>query len=113
MNFLVEERTIISVYKHPHFPKKIFLECLKNRVNNFTKDVVFVGDINLDMKRPENNDVSILFAQKGFHSLLDFNFPSRNSGSHIDVCFSNFADAEAFFYESYYSDHKPICILLK
>lgn len=45
------------------------------------------------------------------NTLLNINNVSTNLGTHIDICFSNVQLSEAFFYETYYSYHKPICII--
>lgn len=102
---------IVMMYKSPKFPNKLVLEYLDQILNTLTKSMLIFGDINLDLK---NDGTTFLNLMKNFQltSKLDIQESSTNHGTHIDICFSNVENLEAWYYETYYSYHKPICIII-
>jgi hypothetical protein len=99
------------MYKHPNYPIRLFLSSLKEILDIGAAKSVFLGDINIDLQKPEGHHVLKLFRERGLESKLDIEKPSTDGGSHIDICFSNVDTLQAWFYESYYSYHKPICVV--
>ncbi len=98
------------MYKSPMFQKSRFREILQSSLSTVNADAVYVGDINLDLSDEKNADIIDIFAEYGFTSQLNRMDSSTNGGTHIDVCFSDVDYLSSWFYESYYSYHKPICV---
>jgi hypothetical protein len=103
--------TVTFMYKHPNFPDRKFLRHLRSALEDVSGKEIFVGDININLQQPEGRRVLSLFMEFHFHSNLNIAQASTDGGTHIDCCFSNADEVEAWFYESYYSYHKPICIV--
>jgi hypothetical protein len=101
----------IMVYKSPKFPIPLFLEELRNQLLVSENQLLVFGDFNINLKESEGKKLSEVFEEYGMTSKLNIRHPTTNGGSHIDCCFSNGPDVEAWLYESYYSYHKPICIV--
>ena len=72
---------------------------------------VYIGDINLDLSKDEHSDIVHQFNAAGLSSMLNLKATSTNLDSHIDVCFSDKRNLDCWYYESYCSYHKPICII--
>jgi hypothetical protein len=104
---------ITVMYKSPGYPNRKFLHFLDRFLAELNGPGVFVGDININMQKPEGENVLKIFQKHNYDSKLNLESPSTDGGTHIDVCFSNVPHLEAWFYESYFSYHKPICITWK
>lgn len=102
--------TIVVIYKSPMFPKSKFKEMLQVSLPSVNTDVIYVGDINLDISDKSNADLIEIFVEYNLKLQLNLMDPSTNGGTHIDICFSDLDYLICWFYESYYSYHKPICI---
>lgn len=100
---------LLMVYKSPSYPATDFLDFLTNILEPLNGLIVIVGDFNLNLSKSEN-EIATLFQRKGLCSCLSYNFASTDGGTIIDYCFSNLDGLNAWYYESYYSYHKPICV---
>lgn len=103
--------TIIIMYKSPTFPKPTFRRMLQDSLLTSNEDAMYIGDINLDLSSSQNTDIVELFAQFGLHSQLNLTDSSTNLNTHLDICFSDVPYLTCWYYESYYSYHKPICVV--
>lgn len=83
---------------------------LQSSLSKLNTYALYVGDINLNLSDEKNEDVITIFAEHGFTSQLNRLIPSTNGGTHIDICFSDADYVSSWFYESYCSYHKPICV---
>ncbi len=102
--------TIVVMYKSPMFQKSRFRQMLHSSLSLVNTNVIYVGDINLDMCDEKNSDIVEVFAKYGLQSRLNLKETSTNGNTHINVCFSDIDFLNCRFYVSYYSYHKPICV---
>jgi len=107
----VNNCNIIVIYKSPKYSLLKFRENLEDMLKYSTENTFYVGDININLQEKKNLTIPDLFKKYGFKSCLDLKHPSTDFGTHIDVCFTNNQQIQAWFYESYYSYHKGICII--
>lgn len=111
LQWVVSGVTVIMVYKHPSYSQSRFLAKLEEILDNLNRNILLFGDANMDISNPENRKFLQLMARKDLISKLAIQDPSTDYGTHIDVCFSNVESVDAWFYESYFSYHKAICIV--
>lgn len=109
--------TYIVIYRSPSSSKEDFFQALSNMLNTVDGPFLLVGDINIDLNTnvltgPGRRFVEMM-QEKNAISLTMFDEISTDGNSHIDVAFSNYDNIESWYYESYYSYHKPICTLIK
>jgi hypothetical protein len=107
----VSNLNLIMVYKSPKYSTSQFIEQLRTQLSVSENKMLVFGDFNINLKESEGKQLSALFQEFELTSTLNIHHPTTNGGSHIDCCFSNHEDVEAWIYESYYSYHKPICIV--
>lgn len=103
--------TLVVVYKSPKFANGQFIRHLTGVLDSISGDIVIVGDININLKENAGTTIRTLFESRGLQSKLNLTEPSTDGDTHIDCCFSNVNQLQAWFYESYYSYHKPICVV--
>jgi hypothetical protein len=104
---------IIMCYKSPRYTKNLFLGRLDEVLGGIIGNILVFGDFNIDLQKEEGRQVINLFRKYYMKSKLDIRASSTDGGSHIDCCFSNVQSLDAWFYECYYSYHKPICMVWK
>jgi hypothetical protein len=104
---------IIMCYKSPNYSKSLFIRKLGDILGTIQGNILVFGDMNIDLKKNEGKKLIDLFYSFNLISKLNIQATSTDGGSHIDCCFSNVNNLEAWFYESYYSYHKPICMVWK
>jgi hypothetical protein len=102
---------LIMVYKSPKYSTSQFVEQLRTQLSVSASNLLVFGDFNINLKESEGKKLSDVFQEFKLTSKLNTHYPTTNGGSHIDCCFSNHEGVEAWIYESYYSYHKPICIV--
>jgi len=108
--FYVDKLKLIMLYKSPKFSRRSFLAFLESNLeNNQSEPVVVFGDININMMSEEGKQVQLLFNKFNLETRFNYNLPTTDGGTHIDVCFSNCHYLNAWHYESYWSYHKAIC----
>ena len=107
----INDKTVLMLYKSPKFSKPDFLQHLSTRLEQETGDLIVFGDININLRGPEGKQVRLLFSKFKLTSKLNLQDFSTDEGTNIDCCFSNLNGLDAWFYESYYSYHKAICIV--
>lgn len=103
---------LIVVYKSPKFPSSEFQKKLRQELCSTSDKCLLLGDFNINFQDLSNSTKELLRRRK-FLPLLDQHLPTTDYATHIDSCFSNFKDNEinAWIYESYYSYHKPLCVV--
>jgi hypothetical protein len=111
LKFQVYGVDVLMLYKHPKYSNVHFVHKLGTFLIKMTGKILVFGDININLQKPEGQNILELFRSRKLKSKLNINHSSTDGGSHIDICFSNVNDIEAWFYESYYSYHKPICMV--
>lgn len=100
------------IYKHPHFSKKMLFEHFQNILKKLSDKNLIFGDINIDMNTNKGSSFNKLMNSFHLHSQLNFKYPSTQHNTHVDICFSNIKDMTAWYYETYYTYHKPICMVI-
>ena len=112
LNDSVEPVILISAYRSPLFPLKQFLHQLNQVLckadNSF--HLIFMSDLNVDLlaRSSERDSFMKYLSNNGFMQVIAG--VSTNYGSQLDCLFiKNFA-CSCSYYESYFSDHKPLLI---
>lgn len=111
LQWVVSGINVIMTYKHPAYLQLRFVEKLAEILNKINGNILLFGDVNTDLTKPESKRFVKLMERKKLMSKLPIQDPSTDYGTHIDVCFSNVDSVDAWFYESYFSYHKAICII--
>ena len=111
VKFIQSGVTVLMTYKSPKYPLSDFSEKFAEQLKNSRGKLLVFGDVNIDLKAPEGKPILKLFEWRNLDAMVDIQHPSTDYGTHIDCCFSNVPNAMAWFYESYYSYHKAICIV--
>lgn len=109
----IRDYKLFVVYKSPKYPVQQFLQSLEEQLRLVEGKVVFVGDFNMNLHDSIGNSLLNSFRKYGFECKLDLKSSSTDGGSNLDAAFANFNMQDAWYFESYYSYHKPICIVLK
>lgn len=90
---------------------------LEHMLDTVDGPFILLGDINMDLSSGmlvgSGRKFVEMMQEKDAVSLTMLDEYSTDGNSHIDVSFSNYNDAESWYYESYYSYHKPICTVIK
>jgi len=107
----VSEVQLIMVYKSPKYGISSFLEKLRDILTARRGPCVVFGDFNINLQNPEGKKLIGLFEEFEMDPKLNIQQATTNGGSHIDCCFSNSQNIISWVYESYFSYHKPICIV--
>ena len=105
---------VMSIYRSPQSPMKEFYSELDQVLSKIDKidHLIVTGDFNIYLfaRSPERDTLIHYFANKGMAQSLSG--VSTNYGSQLDCVFTNNLTCSCDFYESYYSDHKPMLISL-
>jgi hypothetical protein len=112
VRFQISSNNIIVAYKSPQFSNSLFLNTLEDTLRSIHGNLIVLGDFNMDLRKSEGRKILQLFSSRSLESKLNVQSFSTDGGTHIDYCFSNIANVEAWFYETYYSYHKAICVVL-
>jgi len=107
-----ENINFIMSYRSPKCSITAFKRMITNIIEEKEGDVLFFGDINIDLSKSENQPFVDFMASFNMESKLNVNEHTTDSGTHIDCLFSNVTAMEACLYETYYSHHKAICMIL-
>jgi hypothetical protein len=109
--------TYIIVYRSPSSSKEDFFVALEHMLDAVDGLFILLGDINIDLSSGilvgSGRKFVEKMQEKDAVSLTMLNDYSTDGNSHIDVAFSNSNDVESWYYESYYSYHKPILSVIK
>ena len=105
---------LMSIYRSPHSPMKEFyskLDQVLSRTDS-SDHLIVTGDFNIDLfaRSPERESLTKYFANTGMMQSLSGD--STNYGSQLDCVFSKDLPCLCGFYESHFSDHKPMLISL-
>ena len=105
---------VTSIYRSPQSPLKEFYSELDQVLSNIDNSdhLIVTGDFNIDLfaRSPERDTLIKYFANKGMMQSLSG--VSTNYGSQLDCVFTKNFTCSSGFYESYFSDHKPMLISL-
>ncbi|KAF9758259.1 ATP-dependent DNA helicase PIF1, partial [Nosema granulosis] len=109
----VDDTCIISVYNSPNSPYDV----LKRNINEvisvskrFCKDIIVVGDFNINLKIKTNHKFIEYMESFGLSLVNKLDKSSTNAKTRIDYCFANMNDLKSDYFESLTSFHKPIWI---
>ena len=109
-----EPVVVMSIYRSPQSPMKEFYSELDQVLSktDISDHLIVTGDFNVDLfaRSPESNTLIKYFANKGMIKALSR--VSTNYGSQLDCIFTKNLTCSCGFYESYFSDHKPMLISL-
>jgi len=103
---IIENITYIGLYSSSNFPvQKLcdFIETVASAKNN----VIFIGDFNINFKKPPKQLVQIL---KYFNYKILVDGITTDHGTTIDNVITN-VDIAALVYESLISDNRPILVM--
>jgi len=110
LTFHIEGVKAVMSYKSPAYNPNLYVERVEALLSSYSGNVVFFGDINIDLQKKDGEKLQKRLQELNYKCIVDVSNCSTDGGTHIDVCFANFQMIEAWFFESYYSYHKPICI---
>jgi len=102
---------VIIIYKSPKFPNPTFIHNLADVLQNISGKIVVAGDFNINVHNSDSRLLTKLMDKYKLVSLFRNCDVSTDYGTLIDNCFSNVPEIQGWFYECYYSYHKPICIV--
>jgi len=113
VKWIVDDTHLVMIHKSPKFSTATFMRHLRLELQMIKGEqkYLFFGDFNINLQGPEGKRLIEMFGEYGLTSKLQLTDISTDGGTLIDGCFSNKEDVKATFYESYYSYHKPICIV--
>jgi len=111
LTFQINDVKAIMSYKSPGYNPNLYIERVEALLSSHSGNILFFGDINIDMQKKDGEKIRKRLMDLHFTCLIDVLSCSTDGGTHIDVCFANFQLVEAWFHESYFSYHKPICII--
>ena len=77
------------------------------------RNVIAVGDWNTEWNSDYGNKLNELMRSMNFNRCPQNRSPSTDRGSSIDYLFSTMDIENCFYYESIYSDHKPLIFSVK
>jgi hypothetical protein len=110
--FQILDTNMVVAYKSPQYSKSLFIKTMDDTFRSIEGDVVVIGDFNMDLRKSEGRKILDLFNAHQLESKVNVDSFSSDGGTHIDYCFSNVANVQAWFYETYYSYHKAICVVM-
>jgi len=102
----------VMTYRSPRCSMAVFIAHLAGVLNKLVGNVVLFGDFNIE-SRIDRSSFFVLMDRFKLLSKLDLNEATTYDNTTIDFCFSNSDKVSAFLYETHYSHHKAICILLQ
>jgi hypothetical protein len=111
INFQIQSVKVFVVYKSPHYSNSAFMQKLEVALRLADNNRVVLGDFNIDLQKPEGGNVLQIFSSLGMEAKIHLHNSSTDGGTHIDCCFSDIQAVDAWFYETYYSYHKAICVI--
>lgn len=112
IHFRVLDTNMIIAYKSPQYLNSLFIKALDDTLRSIHGNVVVLGDFNMDLRNSEGKRVLQLLNSQQLESKFNAESVLTDGGTHIDYCFSNVPDVEAWLYETYYSYHKAICVVI-
>jgi len=98
------------IYSHPTVKFEELTSFLRTIIQSIPEiPTVVLGDFNLDLF---SDDRLLKFFLQYRLKERTSRIPSTDYGTKLDACFSNILELDAWFFESLFSDHKPICITI-
>ena len=110
----------INIYRPPNSKcsKETLLTFLKTLPIDPSMETTVCGDLNIDIKMPENNYIMEFFEDRGLHSMIDI--PTRvatttkgTSRTIVDHIYTNKPKVESVVLETDVTDHYTTCLLLE
>ena len=106
---------IINLYKPPRVPHAEYYDFLKRLpIRTSDRELVILGDFNLDSNKGEDEETSLYFAEHGLGNIIDI--PTRageTSQTIIDHCYTRVKHARGVvFVTDELADHWPIALEL-
>lgn len=101
---------ICMLYRSPQYRTMSFLQDIRNLLTSTKGSPMIVfGDFNLNFLTQDGCQMRQIFSSMGFRLITPLE-SSTDGNTSIDACLSNVNGVSAWFYESYFSYHKPICV---
>lgn len=109
----VDDVCVISGYKSPKTPDKIFKSQLSQAISAVPSGMkrVLIGDFNFNVHN-NNNMLSSFMSENEMRSKLAPAAITAKDHTQIDVVFASFDSIIAGVYASYFSDHNPIYFMM-
>lgn len=114
IHFKLENVNVITGYKSPRTPFKVFEFAMKSLYDmHQSKNAPFIilGDFNINTIEDDSSLSQFLSDQLMFQKALEDEVSTTNFNTQIDTIFiKNISHHHSGIYETYFSDHKPIFI---
>jgi endonuclease/exonuclease/phosphatase family metal-dependent hydrolase len=123
--YISHQNIIISVYKSNqasyNFLEQVIEKSLIKANYHYNKfNLIIAGDFNIDLNEEENytknkKDLIKHMQKCNFHFITPLKTASTNNNTQIDFCISNNTkkNVKANYFESVFSYHKPIWVLIE
>ncbi|XP_078328660.1 uncharacterized protein LOC144623788 [Crassostrea virginica] len=105
----IKSLQIVVVYKYPSCSLRNFKDCVENHLKPLIqnkRDLVFLGDFNYDLFAGHTEFLS--FMETGFNCKQIVTKTTHDSGSKLDLIFTNISSYNTDVIEAYWSDHKMV-----
>jgi hypothetical protein len=99
---------IVSCYRSPKFKKSEMFRLFDNVLPKLPSPKIVLGDLNMDMHSSEAVELLAFMKQYNLKTISPSYCPTTNTGTQIDICFSDLDNICANTYESYFGFHKPL-----
>ena len=111
IKFCLEAFTIVMIYKSPKCNIFVIDEILASIGLNRENKLILFGDFNVNFDENSNDFKKLQNIMQKFKLNIKCNhYPSTNSGTQIDLCYSNHNKLDTCYFESVFSYHKPLLI---
>jgi hypothetical protein len=111
IKFCLEAFTIVMIYKSPKCNIFVIDEILASIGLNRENKLILFGDFNVNFDENSNDFIKLQNIMQKFKINIKCNhYPSTNSGTQIDLCYSNHNKLDTCYFESVFSYHKPLLI---
>ena len=100
---------IVVVHKYPSCSFGNFKDCVENHLKPLIqnqRDLVFLGDFNYDLFAGHTDFLQ--FMETGFNCKQIVTKTTHDSGSKLDLIFTNISSYKTDVIEAYWSDHKMV-----
>jgi len=109
----LSEYNLVTGYKSPKTNKGIFMDNLKKAANITDQIDAVIGDFNFDAYQKNSCIETEMRAQFKLEQVLPYGVSTTNMNTQIDVIFASKKQyCHAGIYESYFSDHKVLYLVL-
>ena len=100
------------VYRPPSTSFSVLIHALTNLFQSNSDQRIILGDFNVDQNKASSEQLQLqnLMRKNGYHQYI--NGPTTDTGSLLDLIYTNLTTVQTGVLEVYYSDHKAVWIAL-